>query len=173
MVSIMASRGKSWEPHLVKAYREFGTGKLEPLQPKLLQTVETSPENWDVAVGGMIKVMNGGTGSASQRGAQYQIAGKTGTAQVFGIAQNEKYHEKDLSDRLYDHGWFIAFAPADAPRIAVAVLIENGKHGTAAAPIARRVLDQYLLGHTTTPEIPPPVIAPNGAVLPPVAAGDE
>ena len=54
--------------------------------------------------------------------------------------------EAKLNERLLDHGWFVAFAPADAPKIAVAVLIENGKHGTAAAPIARRVLDQYLLG---------------------------
>jgi len=62
--------------------------------------------------------------------------------------------EARLDERLLDHGWFIAFAPAENPKLAVAVLIENGKHGTTAAPIARRVLDQYLLGRTTTPEIP-------------------
>jgi penicillin-binding protein 2 len=174
MVSIVASRGKSWQPRLVKAYREPGTGKETAIAPKLVGSIDIgAPESWQVAVNGMIKVMNGGTGSRSQTGAEYQIAGKTGTAQVFSIAQNEKYNEKELSERLYDHGWFIAFAPADAPKIAIAVLLENGKHGTAAAPIARRVIDQYLLGHTTTPEIPPPVIAPNGAVLPPAAAGDE
>jgi penicillin-binding protein 2 len=78
-----------------------------------------------------------------------------------------------LSDRLYDHGWFICFAPADNPKIAVAVLVENGKLGAAAAPIARRVLDQYILGRTTTPEIPPPVVKPSGEVLPPAAQGDE
>jgi penicillin-binding protein 2 len=174
MVSIVASRGKSYEPRLVKAYREQNTNKIEQITPKLVESIDVaSPENWQIVVNGMIKVMNGGTGSRSQAGAEYQIAGKTGTAQVFSIAQNEKYNEKEISDRLYDHGWFIAFAPADAPKIAVAVIIENGKHGTAAAPIARRVLDQFLLGHTTTPEIPPPVIAPDGSVAPPVAAGDE
>jgi penicillin-binding protein 2 len=82
--------------------------------------------------------------------------------------------EAKLNERLLDHGWFIAFAPADAPKIAVAVLIENGKHGTAAAVIARRVLDQFLLGRTTTPEIPPPVRAPDGATVDTLAVpGDE
>jgi penicillin-binding protein 2 len=174
MISIVASRGKSYQPRLVSAYREQSTGKIERITPKLVESIDVaSPENWQVAVNGMIKVMNGGTGSRSQVGAEYQIAGKTGTAQVFTVAQNEKYNEKALDERLHDHGWFVAFAPADNPKLAVAVLIENGKHGTAAAPIARRILDQYLLGHTTTPEIPPPAIAPNGAVLPPAATGDE
>jgi len=177
MTSILAMRGKSYQPRLVTGYREQGTGKIHPIPPKLLETVESSPENWKVVMDGMVAVMsgNGGTGRASQRGAEYQIAGKTGTAQVFTVKQNESYKamEAKLSDRLYDHGWFIAFAPADAPKIAVAVLIENGKHGTAAAVIARRVLDQFILGRTTTPEIPPPVIAPTGEVLPPVAPGDE
>ena len=177
MTSILAMRGKSYQPRLVTGYREQGTGKIHPIPPKLLETVESSPENWKVVMDGMVAVMsgNGGTGRASQRGAEYQIAGKTGTAQVFTVKQNESYKamEAKLSDRLYDHGWFIAFAPADAPKIAVAVIIENGKHGTAAAVIARRVLDQFILGHTTTPDIPPPVIAPTGEVLPPVAPGDE
>jgi penicillin-binding protein 2 len=175
MVSVLAMRGKSYQPRLVAAYRDQATGKTQPIPPKLLETVESSPENWKVVMDGMVKVMNGGTGSASQRGAEYQIAGKTGTAQVFTVKQNESYKamEAKLSDRLYDHGWFIAFAPADAPKLAVAVLIENGKHGTAASPIARRVLDQFILGHTTTPDIPPPVVKPTGEVLPPAAQGDE
>jgi penicillin-binding protein 2 len=173
MASILAMRGKSYQPRLVTGYREQATGKVLPIPPKLLETVEASPENWKVVMDGMVKVMNGGTGSRSQVGAQFQIAGKTGTAQVFTVGQNEKYDEKRLAERLHDHGWFIAFAPADAPKLAVAVIIENGKHGTAAAPIARRVLDQFILGHTTTPDIPPPVVAPTGEVLPPEAQGDE
>ena len=173
MASVLAMRGKSYQPRLVTGYREQSTGKIQPIAPKLLETVEASPENWKVVMDGMVRVMNGGTGSRSQVGAEYQIAGKTGTAQVFTVGQNEKYDEKKLAERLHDHGWFIAFAPADAPKLAVAVIIENGKHGTAAAPIARRVLDQYLLGHTTTPDIPPPVVAPTGEVLPPEAQGDE
>ena len=74
------------------------------------------------------------------------IAGKTGTAQVFSVGQNEKYNEKTVPERLRDHSWFIAFAPAEAPRIAVAVLVENGGFGsTGAAPIARKVMDAWLL----------------------------
>ena len=174
MTAIMAARGKSYKPRLVTAYRAQGTGEMEKIPPKLIETVDVSPEQWKIAIDGMVKVMNGGTGSRSQVGAQYQIAGKTGTAQVFTVGQNEKYNEKELDERLHDHGWFIAFAPAEAPKLAVAVLIENGKHGTAAAPIARRVLDQFILGHTTTPEIPPTVKRPDGSTLaPPENAGDE
>jgi penicillin-binding protein 2 len=88
-----------------------------------------------------------GTAHAAFAGAAYDAAGKTGTAQVFSVAQNEKYNEKTVPERLRDHSWFIVFAPAEAPRIAVAVLVENGGFGAnAAAPIARKVLDAYLLG---------------------------
>jgi penicillin-binding protein 2 len=173
MTSIVAARGKSYRPRLVTAYREQSTGKTEPIAPTLIETVDVaSPENWQVAVDGMVRVMNdgAGTGRRSQVGAEFQIAGKTGTAQVFTINQNESYKamEATLNERLLDHGWFIAFAPADAPKLAVAVIIENGKHGTAAALIARRVLDQFILGRTTTPDIPPPVVAP-AVVAAPVA----
>ena len=117
--------------------------------PKALPTVKLKdPAHWDVIIGGMIGVTNepGGTARASQAGAPYKIAGKTGTAQVFSVAQNEKYNEKDITERMRDHALFIAFAPADAPRLAVAVLVENGRHGSsAAAPIARKVFDAYLL----------------------------
>ena len=176
MTSIIATRGKSYQPRLVTAYRAQGTGTIEKIPPKLLETVEASPENWKIMIDGMIKVMMPpGTGWRSQRGAEFQIAGKTGTAQVFTVGQNQSYKEMEarLNERLLDHGLFIAFAPADAPKIAVAVIIENGKHGTAAAVIARRVLDQFLLGKTTTPEIPPPVVTATGVTLPPEAAGDE
>ena len=82
----------------------------------------------------------------SARKAPYVFAGKTGTAQVFTVAQNERYNASAINERLRDHSWFIAFAPADEPRIAVAVLQENGGAGaSAAAPIARKVLDAYLL----------------------------
>ena len=88
-----------------------------------------------------------GTASAPFKDAAYQVAGKTGTAQVYTVAQNEKYNAKTVPERLRDHAWFIAFAPADAPRIAVAVLVENAGFGAStAAPIARKVLDAYLLG---------------------------
>ena len=106
-----------------------------------------SEEDWARVVHGMIGVTQHGTAAAIGAHAPYIFAGKTGTAQVFSVAQNAKYNAKTVAERLRDHSWFIAFAPAEAPRIAVAVLVENGGFGaSAAAPIARSVLDAYLLG---------------------------
>jgi penicillin-binding protein 2 len=82
----------------------------------------------------------------AQAGAPYKIAGKTGTAQVFTVGQNEKYNEADVAERLRDHALFVAFAPADDPKLAVAVVVENGRSGSGtAAPIARKIFDAYLL----------------------------
>jgi penicillin-binding protein 2 len=94
----------------------------------------------------------GGTAAWAGAGATYKIAGKTGTAQV--IAMKQSYDEKRIHERHRDHSLFIAFAPAAAPAIALGILVENGGHGsTAAAPIARKVMDFYLLGKE--PEITP------------------
>ena len=122
----------------------------------------------------MVKVMNApGTGWRSQVGAQYQIAGKTGTAQVFTVEQNESYKRwrRSSTSACSITAGSSRSRPRTHPKLAVAVIIENGKHGTAAAPIARRVLDQFILGKTTTPEIPPPVVTPAGAVVAPRRAG--
>ncbi len=95
----------------------------------------------------MVGAVTHGTAHAIGIGAAYPFAGKTGTAQVYTVSQTEKYNEKTVDERLRDHAWFIAFAPAEAPRIAVSVLVENAGFGaTAAAPIARKLLDAYLLG---------------------------
>ena len=99
----------------------------------------------------MIAVVHQPNGTAHRIGedAQYQIAGKTGTAQVFSLRQNESYDEKALDTKLHDHALFIGFAPANDPRIAVAVIVENAGSGAkAAAPVARKVMDTYLLGYT-------------------------
>ena len=88
----------------------------------------------------------GGTAQGIGRDVSYRIAGKTGTAQVVGIKQDEEYDVEKVKERNQDHGLFIAFAPADKPRIAIAVIVENGGGGsTSAAPVARQVLDAYLL----------------------------
>jgi penicillin-binding protein 2 len=104
-------------------------------------------EQWQVVHDGMQGAVSpGGTAYQAGVGAQYKFAGKTGTAQVFTVAQNERYNASTINERLRDHSWFIAFAPADEPRIAIAVLQENGGAGASAAgPIARKVLDAYLL----------------------------
>ena len=87
-----------------------------------------------------------GTARSSGAGAAFTIAGKTGTAQVFGIAQNAKYDAERLAKRLHDHSLFVGFAPAENPRIAVSVIVENGGGGSkVAAPTARRIMDAYLL----------------------------
>ena len=89
----------------------------------------------------------GGTAVRAAQGAPYLVAGKTGTAQVIGMKAGEKYDEKRVKERHRDHALFIAYAPADAPRIALALLVENGGHGgSTAAPIAREVFDYHLLG---------------------------
>jgi penicillin-binding protein 2 len=88
-----------------------------------------------------------GTSRIAMRGAPYTVAGKTGTAQVFSIGQDEEYDAEEIDERLRDHALFIAYAPAENPTIAVAVVVENGGGGSAgAAPVARKILDAYLLG---------------------------
>jgi penicillin-binding protein 2 len=95
----------------------------------------------------MAGVNREGTGRRAFSGAPYTSGGKTGTAQVIGIKQNEKYDERKVAEHLRDHSLFIAFAPVENPRIALAALVENGGFGArAAAPLARAVLDYYLLG---------------------------
>ena len=91
------------------------------------------------------KVRSTGTARAVGLGAPYQMAGKSGTAQIISISQDEEYNEEEIDERLKDHALFIAFAPYDEPRIAVAVIVENGSSGSrVAAPIARAVMDEYL-----------------------------
>jgi penicillin-binding protein 2 len=147
--SVLASRGKVYKPRLVAGFRDALSGKLEPLAPIREPDVTlATPEEWDRVHAGMVGAVTHGTAAlAVGKNSVYPIAGKTGTAQVFSVGQNERYNEKTVAERLRDHSWFIAFAPADNPRIALAVIVENGGWGaSAAAPIARKVLDSYLLG---------------------------
>jgi penicillin-binding protein 2 len=97
----------------------------------------------------------GGTAASVGAGSPYAIAAKTGTAQVIGIKQNEKYNESKINEQHLDHALFIAYAPADDPTIAVAVIVENGRHGgSTAGPIARKIMDYYLLGKEPPPPVP-------------------
>ena len=146
--SIMATRGKAWKPRLITGLRDPLTGAIHRIAPVPEPDITgVSAEDWARVVHGMIGVTTHGTAAAIGAKAPYTFAGKTGTAQVFSVGQNEHYNSKALDEHLRDHSWFIAFAPADSPRIAIAVLQENGEAGaSAAAPIARKVLDAYLLG---------------------------
>lgn len=145
----LANRGMRWRPALVKASEDSVSHALTPLAGEPLEHVPiVNPAHWQSVVDAMVRVVHSEHGTARKIGldAQYTIAGKTGTAQVFGVKQDEKYVQANVAERLRDHALFIAFAPADDPRIAVAVIVENGSHGsTAAAPVARQVMDRYFL----------------------------
>jgi len=154
VTATIAMRGERYAPRLVNRIRDADTGDIRALEPRALPRVPVEDaSHWDVIIGGMVGVMNDpwGTARRSQIGAPYKIAGKTGTAQVFSVGQNEKYDEKAVAERMRDHALFVAFAPLEAPRIAVAVVIETGESGSkAAAPIARAVMEAYLKGETLT-----------------------
>jgi penicillin-binding protein 2 len=119
--------------------------------PVSTQIAIRSRENWREVLKGMADVVEGERGTARRiRNDAYRIAGKTGTAQVFTVKQDEEYDEDKIDKSLRDHALFIAFAPVEDPKIAVAVLVENGGHGGAvAAPIARTIMDAYLLSDRT------------------------
>ena len=148
----MAMRGQGFRPRLVHAVRDAVTGKVREFAPVKLPPVAVNDANaWEVIHEGMVDVTAGahGTARAVAAGALYSIAAKTGSAQVAGYAQNVKYNASQFSERVRDNALFVAFAPADNPKIAVSVIVENGEHGaTAAGPIARQIFDAYLL----TPE---------------------
>ena len=146
--ALLATRGKHFRPRLVRALVDPATGAVEERAPRPLPAIELKDQaNWEVIVDAMVAVTSGAHGTAvrASRGAKYSIAGKTGTAQVYTIGQTEKYDEKTIAERLRDHALFVAFAPAEEPKLVIAVLVENGGHGSsAAAPIARAVFDAYL-----------------------------
>lgn len=140
----IANRGKLLRPHILKSVSGEVPQRTDPQRFEL-----NNPAHWEVIQDAMEAVVHGprGTAKGISHGLQYRIAGKTGTAQVVGIAQGAEYDADQLTKRNRDHALFIAFAPAEAPRIAIAVIVENGEHGSsAAAPVARKVMDAYLLG---------------------------
>lgn len=140
--SVMASRGERHVPRMVKAING------EALEPPVAKPIVAAAQNWDAIFDGMREVVHGDNGTADYLadGIAYEMAGKTGTAQVIGIAQNAVYKEEEVAERHRHHGLFIAFAPIEAPTIAVAIIVENGGGSSAAAPVARAVIDTWLLG---------------------------
>jgi penicillin-binding protein 2 len=143
----IANDGVVMKPHLVRAVEDVKTGERKLTVPKESYRIDWKPDHLRIVRDAMVDVNISGTGRMAFQGVPYKVGGKTGTAQVVGIKQNEKYDEKRVAERNRDHSLFIAFAPAEKPRIALAVLVENGGFGAAAAaPIARQVLDYYLLG---------------------------
>jgi penicillin-binding protein 2 len=146
VAAVLAAKGKVFKPRLVMALHDPVTDVTTTIAPVELPPVKGgTPAQWDVIMEGMRETMVSGTARAISASAEYHIAGKTGTAQAFSVAQNARLDAK-VAEHLNDHAWFIAFAPAEDPQIAVAVLVENGGFGAAAAaPIARKMMDAYLL----------------------------
>jgi penicillin-binding protein 2 len=151
----LANNGVAIKPHLVASIQQSGNGVTTPMPIETMDRVSLKTENMDLVRMGMVGVTQpGGTAASIGAGATYSIAAKTGTAQVVGIKQGEKYNASAIDERHRDHALFVAYAPAEAPRIALSVIVENGGHGgSAAGPIARQVMDYYLLGKAP----PPPV----------------
>ena len=145
---VLATRGVHYRPHMVAAIENPLGGQRTLIHPERLADVEISNSfYWDNVIEAMHDVMQGsrGTARAVGSGAPYEMAGKSGTAQVISIAQDEEYDEEELLERQRDHALFIAFAPLDDPRIAVAVVVENGSSGSGvAAPIAKAIMDAHL-----------------------------
>ncbi len=143
----LANKGVNVQPHLLKSIRLTETAETETYEPEESRFSLRYPRHWDDMFRAMKKVVHGVWGTARKTGwgLEYKMAGKTGTAQVFGIAQDEEYDEETVARKLRDHGLFVAFAPYESPKIAVAVVVDNGEHGSWMAPIARKVMDHYLL----------------------------
>lgn len=151
----LANGGAAMKPHLVTKIQKAITGESQIIPPTVQDKITLRPENIEIVKRGMIAVtLPGGTAANVGANAGYSIAAKTGTAQVIGIKQNAKYNAKNIDERHRDHALFIAYAPADDPTIALAVIVENGGHGgSAGGPIARKVMDYYLLGKVPMPEV--------------------
>ncbi len=145
----LAARGIRHTPRIVlsKSNGNPNPDDREPLSPPMPSPLpQIDEENLRYVIEAMADVVEDPRGTARRiRNRQYRIAGKTGTAQVFSVKQDEKYEEEKVAKKMRDHALFIAFAPVEEPRIAVAVIVENGGHGgSVAAPIARRLMDRYL-----------------------------
>jgi penicillin-binding protein 2 len=157
----VANDGVAYRPHLVKYIRDTRTGDVRQLEREPTHTVPLKPEHLAVIKAALVGVAREGTSAAAFRNARYVSAGKTGTAQVYSL-KGAEYKAHLVDERMRDHAWYMAYAPADKPAIALAVLVENGGFGAqAAAPIARQVFDYYLTGELKAepapalPAVPP------------------
>ena len=150
--AVIAIRGKRVKPRLLKASGNSETAVFNAVDEQLIDSLKLQQDEfWDQVIEPMVNVAHKVNGTAYKIGkhSQYKIAGKTGTAQVFGLKQDEKYDAEKLDKKLHDHALFIGFAPADNPQIVISVVVENGgSGGKVAAPVARKIMDYYLLGRT-------------------------
>jgi penicillin-binding protein 2 len=142
----IANNGVMFRPHIVRHITDTKTGEQRLVEPQPIRDLQLKPQNIETIRRAMVGVNKEGTGARAFAGAPYESAGKTGTAQVYSLKGSD-YKEHSVRHELRDHALFIAYAPAENPKIALAVLVENGGFGAqSAAPIARMVIDYYLLG---------------------------
>lgn len=165
----LANNGIVMQPHLVKIIEDGSSKERTLTVPKESYRIPLKQENIDAVKRGLVGVTTEGTSARLFANAPYTSAGKTGTAQAVGLKRGEKYDAKKMAEHLRDHSLYMAFAPAENPRIALAIIVENAGFGSAAAaPIAKVAFDYYLLGKR--PEVKPPLQA-DGSAAPAVAAG--
>jgi penicillin-binding protein 2 len=151
---ILANAGTVMRPHLVR-YVEDPVTRLQTPTAKETHKISFRPDYLEIVKAAMVEVNRVGTGRIAFAGTEYVAAGKTGTAQVIGIKQGERYDAKKIEERFRDHSLFMSFAPVDNPKLAVAVIVENGGFGAqAAAPIVRKVFDYFLLGKLPKDQAP-------------------
>lgn len=148
--AITANQGFKVTPHVLRESRGARPFKVHNGTNGRIEFNGTD-EDWIKMRDAMVDVIQSGTGKGIKSGLQYSIAGKTGTAQVKSIAQGKRYNEALLTDRQLDHGLFVGFAPAEKPEIAIAVILENGRGGSAATALARPILDYWLLNKDKNP----------------------
>ena len=146
-VSTLANNGLRTKPHLVREVVDVESKLAQSVSLETPTMLPFQPDHIDTVKKAMVGVNIEGTSASSFIGAAYTSAGKTGTAQVFTVKQNEKYSASKIDERMRDHALFIAFAPAEDPKVALAMVVENAGFGAqSAAPIARRVFDYLLMG---------------------------
>ena len=152
-VSTLSNNGLKMKPHLVREVVDVETKQSTAVAKEPVAQLDLSPENMEVIKKAMVGVNLEGTSATSFVGASYTSAGKTGTAQVYTVKQNEKYNANTVDERMRDHALFIAFAPAENPKVALAMVVENSGFGAQnAAPIARRVFDFVIMGQYPSQE---------------------
>ncbi len=151
--AVLANNGVYMTPHLVRKVQDTKSGEFKDTITKPSHVIDLKPENIEIIKNALVDVTIKGTARRSFQGVKYKAAGKTGTAQVFSL-RGAKYDAQVINERLRDHALFMAYAPADDPQIALALIVENGGWGaTVAAPVARHVFD-YWLNHEAVQEAP-------------------
>ncbi len=156
LIAAVGNGGTLYKPRIVKTIKDGNGLVIKKNEPEITGGLPASKETLDIVRTGLLKVVQSERGTArSIRFKNIEIAGKTGTAQVYSMKKDEKRATRNLKYALRDHAWFVCYAPAENPVIAISVLVEHGEHGSStAAPIARALIEQYIQGHLIKNKLP-------------------